>query len=102
MVDYFEGSGRGRWRNIGLAALFLVLGLFLMFLPQDYQTPIRQAIRGTVLQPFIWAQSELVTRSVQAVDLNTLRAERDSLAAVVSAQALPATRQERRSRRRPT
>ena len=87
MVEYFEGSGRGRWRNVGLASLFLVVGLFLMFLPQDYQTPIRQAIRGTLLQPFVWAQTELVSRSVQAVDLSALRAERDSLSAVVSAQA---------------
>lgn len=87
MVEYFEGPGRGRWRNIGLAALLLIVALFLMFLPQDYQAPIRHVLRGSVLRPFIWGQSELVSRSTQAVDLSALRAERDSLLAVVAAQS---------------
>lgn len=87
MVEYFEGPQRGRWRNVGLAALFLILGLFLYLIPQDYQSPIRQGIRGTLLQPFIWTQSELVSRGAHSVDLSALRAERDSLSAVVAAQA---------------
>ncbi|MFW6330249.1 MAG: rod shape-determining protein MreC [Gemmatimonadota bacterium] len=87
MVDYFEPSSRGRWRTTGLAAVFLVLALFLYFLPQDYQAPIRRALRATVLQPFIWGQSELVSRAAHSVDLSELRAERDSLLAVVTAQA---------------
>jgi len=86
VVDYFEGPRRG-WRNIGLAAVFLVIALFLYFLPQDYHSPIRQAIRGSVLQPFIWAQSELVSRTSHTVDVGALRAERDSLLAVVTAEA---------------
>jgi rod shape-determining protein MreC len=87
VVEYFERPGRGRWRNIGLAALFLIAALFLMFLPPAYQTPIRQAVRATVLRPFVWSQSELASRSTQAVDVGVLRAERDSLLAVVAAQA---------------
>ncbi len=87
MVEYFEGPRRGRWRNSGLAAAFLVLGLFVLFLPQSYQTPIRTTIRGTVLRPFLIAQSELVSRGAGQVDVTGLRAERDSLAAVVAAQA---------------
>ena len=86
MVEYFEGSRKGRWRNIGVALAFLVLGLFLFFLPASYQSQIRSAIRGTVLRPFVMAQSELVTRGAQ-VDVGAMRAERDSLAAVVAAQA---------------
>lgn len=86
MVEYFEKPHRG-WRNIGLAAVFFVIALFLYFLPQDYHSPIRQAIRGSVLQPFIWAQSELVSRSTATVDVGALRAERDSLLAVVTAEA---------------
>jgi rod shape-determining protein MreC len=87
VVEYFEGPGRGRWRNTGLAAVFAVAALFLFFLPQNYQTPIRRGIRASVLRPFIWAQSELVARSAHTVDLSALRAERDSLSAVVTAQA---------------
>lgn len=87
MPDYFESPRKGRWRSIGVAATFLVIALFLTFLPQEYQTPIRQALRASVLRPFIIAQSELVARGAQTVDVGAVRAERDSLAAVVSAQA---------------
>lgn len=87
MVEYFEGPRKGRWRNLGMAAAFLVLAAFLFFLPATYQTPIRSAIRGTVLRPFLLAQSELVNRGASQVDVPSLRAERDSLAAVVAAQS---------------
>ena len=70
-----------------MAAGFLVLAFFLFFLPASYQTPIRSGIRGTLLRPFILAQSELVNRGAAQVDVTALRAERDSLAAVVAAQA---------------
>jgi rod shape-determining protein MreC len=85
--DYFDqSSGRG-WRNLGITAALLIIALFLAFLPQSQQAPIRQAIRGTALQPFIAAQAELTLRSRRSVDVPQLRMERDSLAAVVSAQA---------------
>lgn len=67
--------------------MFLVLALFLYLMPQEYQSPIRQALRGSVLQPFIWTQSELVSRGSHTVDVGDLRAQRDSLLAVVAAQA---------------
>lgn len=70
-----------------MAVAFLVLGLFLYFLPREYQSPIRSAIRATVLRPFLLAQSELVSRGASQVDVTELRASRDSLAAVVAAQA---------------
>lgn len=87
MVDYFEGSSRGRWRNVGVAGLLVVIGVFLYFMPQEYQSPIRNAFRSTVLYPFIWAQSDIVSRATQTVDVGQVRAERDSLLAVVSAEA---------------
>lgn len=87
MVEYFEGSRRSRWRQIGVAAVLFIVALVLMFLPRAYQAPIREGIRSTVLRPFVWAQSEIVAQSGQAVDLPALRAERDSLSAVVAAQA---------------
>lgn len=87
MADYFEDPRKARRRNVGLAAVFLVVAFFLYFLPPTYQTPIRRAIRGTALNPFIWAQSELVARSTRADAMRRLRVERDSLLAVVAAQA---------------
>lgn len=61
--------------------------MFLYFMPQEYQSSIRGALRGSVLRPFIMAQSGLVARGVQQVDVSALRVERDSLAAVVAAQS---------------
>lgn len=87
MVEYFEGSRTGQWRNVGLAAAFLIGAFFLYFLPSAYQKPIRQGINSTVLRPFVLAQSELVARGTQNVDVTELRAQRDSLSAVVAAQA---------------
>ncbi len=87
MPDYFDHSSGRSWRNFGIAAFFLALAMFLSFLPQDNQAPIRQAIRGTILQPFLWGQGELVARTGRSVDVPTLRAERDSLSAVAAAQA---------------
>lgn len=87
MAEYFEDPRKARWRNIGLAAVFLMVALFLYLLPQHQQTPIRRAIRGSVLMPFIWAQTELVSRTARSTSLRQLRVERDSLLAVVAAQA---------------
>lgn len=87
MADYFDDTrGRG-WRNLGITAALLVLALFLSYLPNEQQAPIRKAIRATILQPFIWGQGELGARAGRAVDVPVLRAERDSLSAVVAAQA---------------
>jgi rod shape-determining protein MreC len=87
VAEYFEDPRKARWRNIGLAAVFLIAALFLYFLPQDYQTPIRRAIRGTALMPFILAQGEMETQAARTAAMRELRAQRDSLLAVVSAQA---------------
>lgn len=87
MVDYFDHSSARGWRNVGVAALLVVVALFLSLLPQEQQAPMRQAIRATILQPFIRGQAEVAARTGRAVDVPVLRAERDSLSAVVAAQA---------------
>lgn len=87
MAEYFEDPRKARWRNTGLAAVFVVAAFFLYLLPLNQQTPIRRAIRGSVLMPFIWAQTELVSQTARSTSLRQLRVERDSLLAVVAAQA---------------
>jgi rod shape-determining protein MreC len=85
--DYFDHSRGRSWRNLAVATALVALALFLSFLPPENQAPIRQALRGSILQPFIWGQAELVARTGRSVDVPRLRAERDSLSAVAAAQA---------------
>jgi rod shape-determining protein MreC len=85
-VDYFDGARKGRRREAAVGAGFLLIGIFLFFLPATYQAPVRQAVRGTALRPFLALQTGIVDRRIRSVDLLELRAERDSLAAIVAAQ----------------
>lgn len=58
-----------------------------MVLPDVYQQPVRGALRSTVLRPFIATQVQLASRRSRNVDVNEIRAQRDSLAALAAAQA---------------
>lgn len=86
MLD-FDGTRRTRRRDAILAAVVLVVALVLVALPTEYQRPIRNALRSTVLRPFLAAQSQIAQRRGGMVDVGALRAQRDSLAALVAAQA---------------
>ena len=70
-----------------MAAGVFLLALTIWFLPPSYESPIRRAIRNTVLRPFLTAQATLAARRTRGIDVNEVRAQRDSLVAVVSAQA---------------
>lgn len=65
----------------------LLLAIIILLLPAAYQQPLRILLRGTVLQPFAATQAQLAARRSRSVDVRVLRAERDSLAALVVAQA---------------
>jgi rod shape-determining protein MreC len=82
----FDGSRRTRRRDTILAGLILLVAFVLLLLPREYQRPIRNAVRSTVLQPFLAAQSQIAQRRGSLEDSSVLRAQRDSLAAVVAAQ----------------
>ena len=86
MLD-FDGSRKVRQREAAFAASIFVLALILFFLPAAYQAPIRKAVRNSALRPFLTAQSALASRRAMSVDVTQLRAQRDSLVALVAAQA---------------
>lgn len=96
MPSYFE-SRKGRRRDTLIAAGFLILALLLYFLPDAYQSPIRRAVRVTVLRPFMGFQSAIAEQDTRSVDVGAIRAERDSLVAVLAAHA-PVIEENRRLR----
>ncbi|MEX2283219.1 MAG: rod shape-determining protein MreC [Gemmatimonadota bacterium] len=86
MLD-FDGSKKARRREAAIALGLLVVALTLWLLPAAFQSSVRKAIQGTVLSPFLSAQAVLSGRRASSVDVTEVRAQRDSLVAVVSAQA---------------
>jgi rod shape-determining protein MreC len=86
VVDFRDGSRRGRRREALIAGAVVLVAVVLSLLPLDYQKPIRDAIRGSVLRPFIALQTEIAQRRKPGVNVGELQAQRDSLLALVSAQ----------------
>jgi rod shape-determining protein MreC len=82
----FDGSRRGRRRDAGIALGILLVALFLYLLPAAYQQPLRETLRRTLLRPFLVAQERVGARRARTVDVSQVRAQRDSLAALVTAQ----------------
>ena len=86
MLD-FDGTRKYRRRDAALAGLILLVALFLLAMPAEYERPIRGTIRATILRPFLMTQSRIALRRARVEDISVLRAQRDSLAAIVAAQA---------------
>jgi len=86
MLD-FDGSRKARRRDL-LTAGAVVLAAFILFvLPADMQRPLRDVVRGSAMAPFLSAQATLAYRRSSTVDVHELRAQRDSLGALVAAEA---------------
>jgi rod shape-determining protein MreC len=83
----FDRSRRTRSRDAAIAIAFVVAGLLLYLLPTAYQEPIRSGLQRTVLQPFLIASELIAERRTRIGDVGRIRAQRDSLLAVVTAQA---------------
>ena len=58
----------------------------MYLLPSAYQQPLRETLRRTVLRPFLLAQERIGAQRARTVDVSQVRAQRDSLAALVAAQ----------------
>ncbi|MBI4545549.1 MAG: hypothetical protein HY703_10160 [Gemmatimonadetes bacterium] len=86
-MEYLEAPRSARRRDAVIAGGFLLVALLLFFLPSAYQAQVRQAVRSTALRPFLAAQGELASRRMGRAAARVLRAQRDSLAALVAAQA---------------
>jgi rod shape-determining protein MreC len=86
MLD-FDGSRKARRRDLLIAGGLVLFGFILFALPAAYQRPLREVLRGSVLSPFLSAQATLAYRRATTVDVHELRAQRDSLAALVAAEA---------------
>src|SRR5688572_18667267 len=86
MLD-FDGTRKARRKDAVIAGAFILFALILFLLPAAYQRPIQHALRDTALRPFLTAQATIANRRASSVDVNDLRAQRDSLAALVAAEA---------------
>lgn len=86
MLD-FDGSRKARRRDAAIAGAIAFFALLLFLLPAAYQRPIQHAIQNSVLRPFVLAQATISTKRATMVDVSDLRAQRDSLAALVAAEA---------------
>lgn len=86
MLD-FDGTRKARRRDLMIAGAIILLGFILFALPAAYQRPFREAVRGSVLAPFLSAQATLAYRRSTTVDVHQLRAQRDSLVALTAAES---------------
>jgi rod shape-determining protein MreC len=85
--EFYDTSRKGRRRDAAIAAGVLLVALILFFLPGAAKGPLRQAIRGTALRPFLAGQEQMAERRERRADPSVLQAQRDSLTALVAAEA---------------
>ena len=83
-----SGTRRHRRRDLALAISVLLFAFFLLLGPSVWSRPIRHGLRATALKPFIAMRGWIASRQAEREDLREVRAERDSLAAVATAQAV--------------
>lgn len=84
----FGGTRRKRRRDTALAISVLLLAFLLLFGPASWSRPIREAVFGTVMKPFVAMRGWVADRRAEREDLVLVRAQRDSLAAVAAAHAV--------------
>jgi rod shape-determining protein MreC len=87
VAEFFDGTRKGRRRDAAVAAGVLLVALVLFLLPAAAQRPVRRALRATILRPFVAGQEVVAERREHGADVTVVLAQRDSLAALVAAEA---------------
>lgn len=82
-----EPEVAGGRRQGALLAIFLVLALVALYLPQTAQQQVAFAVRASVLRPFIATQERLAASRIRALDVDRLQAELDSLSEILATQS---------------
>lgn len=82
-----EPDGSLGRRQPWVAAAFLSAGVVLSTLGEDAQHQIAGGVRATALRPFLAVQEAVALARTRVGDMDDLRSELDSLAAVLHAQA---------------
>lgn len=83
-----SGTRRRRRRDVVVAFGVLLVAFVLLLGPMQWSRTVRQFLRTTVLWPLTSLNSWMTTRRAERDDLREVRAQRDSLAAVLAAQAV--------------
>lgn len=76
----------GGRRQVALAAVFFVLALTALYMPDGAQERAAGALRGSVLRPFLATQERLVEARLRARDVERLQAQMDSLTETLATQ----------------
>jgi rod shape-determining protein MreC len=82
----FDRSRRTRRRDAAIALGLAALALILYLLPPVYHEPVRSGMQETLLRPFLATAGLISERRTRTGDVGRIRAQRDSLMAVVAAQ----------------
>jgi rod shape-determining protein MreC len=77
---------RGR-RDLGVAAVFIVLAIVAFYLPPAIQDQVAAALRATALKPFLATQEALASARLRAEDALRLQSQLDSMAFLVVSRA---------------
>jgi rod shape-determining protein MreC len=87
VADFDRSRRKERGRGLAWALGVVLLALVVFVLPEATTAPLRDGLRRTAMRPFIAIQARLAGLRAGAADLVEIRAQRDSLVALVAAQA---------------
>lgn len=82
-----ESEDRGGRRQRGLASLFLVLALAVLYMPKGGQQDLAWMLRASLLRPFLTLQASVARARLRARQVEDLQVQLDSLSATVATES---------------